>query len=307
MTDGVNVTEPSIKALDTRYGIADVARVVEGLGGLPKVVVASDVCRGEMYLHGGHVTSWKPAGANDDVLFLSSRAVYASGKSIRGGVPICFPWFGPKKDDPSAPAHGFVRCGSWELKSIEQIAEGVRVTMTTASGPETKGFSPHEFAVMHTVVFGRKLEMELVVENTGSSPFEFEEAQHTYFRVGDIAEVSIDGLAGLIYRDKTEGFREKLQDDEIRISGETDRVYLGSTAPIVIRDSRFKRVITIEKTRSVNTVVWNPWEEKGHAIADMGEGEWRQMVCVETANFGDSSVRLGPGERHSMITAITVE
>ncbi len=159
----------SAAELNRRFGIPDAATVVEGKGGLPKVRITTPAASGEMYLHGAHVTSWKPAGAQE-VLYLSPRSLWQDGEAIRGGVPVCFPWFGNKADDPKAPAHGFVRTKLWHLDSIEQTDDGVSVTMFTDHSKSTQKWWPPEFRLLHRATFGAELVLELIVTNTGTAP-----------------------------------------------------------------------------------------------------------------------------------------
>ena len=171
--------EGAIAKPDRRFEIPGVAEIVTGNGGLPKVRVTTPEVVGEIYLHGAHVTSWKPAG-REEVLFLSSQSRYEDGRAIRGGVPICFPWFGGKADDPQAPAHGFVRTKAWQLESIAQAGGGVTVSMFTESDEGTKKWWPAEFRLTHRVTFGSQLSLDLVATNTGAMPLRLEEALHAY-------------------------------------------------------------------------------------------------------------------------------
>src|SRR5580692_2424135 len=160
--------EGAIARPDRRFEIPNIAQIVEGNGGLPKVRITSPGGEGEMYLHGAHVTSWKPVG-REEVLFVSSKSRWEQGRAIRGGVPICFPWFGGKGDDPQAPAHGFVRTKAWQLESIAQVGEGVAVSMFTESDEETKRWWPADLRLVHRVTFASELRLELVVTNTGKT------------------------------------------------------------------------------------------------------------------------------------------
>src|SRR5262249_42011469 len=212
-------------------GIPGCARVVAGNGGLAKVAIATRDAAGEMYLHGAHVTSWRPRGA-EEVLFVSSEARWADGRAIRGGVPVCFPWFGPKVDDPRAPAHGFVRTTAWQLESITRAGDAVTVSMFTESNAETKRRWPADFRLVHRATFGPELTLELVVTNTGGTSLRFEEALHTYFRVGHVGKTRLQGLDAVPYLDKTDSNRKKTQQGPIVIASETDRVYLNTTGAI---------------------------------------------------------------------------
>jgi glucose-6-phosphate 1-epimerase len=289
----------AIAALDRRFGIPGVARVALGKGGLTKVAIANRATAGEMYLHGAHVTSWQPRGA-EEVLFVSSESRWEAGRAIRGGVPICFPWFADKAGDPKAPAHGFVRTAIWQLESIVQAGDAVTVSMFTESNDETKKWWPADFQLIHRATFGSLLKLELLVNNRGTPAIRFEEALHNYFRVEDIEKVRIEGLDTVQYLDKTDSGRKKTQQGPIEIASQTDRIYLNTTSPIELVDHSLKRHISVAKENSRATVVWNPWVEKAKAFSDFGDDEWKQMVCIETSNVSDFAVELAPGQEHKM-------
>src|ERR1700678_494584 len=194
--------------LDRQFGIAGVATVCDGNGAMPRVQITSSLCDGEIYLHGAHVTSWKPAGA-EEVLFLSSKSHWEEGQAIRGGIPICFPWFRAKVDDRQAPAHGFVRTKAWQLASIVQNENGIVVSMFTGNDERTQRWWPGEFRLTHRVTFGSELTLELVCTNTGTSPLRFEEALHTYNRVANVQGVRLQGLDTVRFLDNTDSNREK--------------------------------------------------------------------------------------------------
>jgi glucose-6-phosphate 1-epimerase len=295
----------AISESDRRFEIPGIARIVEGNGGLPKVSISSPEGAGEMYLHGAHVTSWKPAG-REEVLFLSSRARWEDGRAIRGGVPVCFPWFGDKADDPKAPAHGFVRTKAWQLESIAQAGSAVTVSMFTESDEDTRKWWPAEFRLVHRATFGRELSLELVMTNTGGTPLRFEEALHAYHRVGSIETARVRGLDTVHYLDKTDSDREKVQQGVIAVDSETDRVYLDTTHAIELEDPALHRRTLVTKQNSRTTTVWNPWVRKAHALSDLGDGEWREFICIETCNAGDSAVALAPGQQHTMKAGVRV-
>jgi glucose-6-phosphate 1-epimerase len=295
----------SFAELNQRYGIAGTAAVVEGNGGLAKVVISTPHCSGEMYLHGGHMTSWIPSGERE-VLYLSPNSLFQDGKAIRGGVPVCFPWFGDKVDDPIAPAHGFVRTKSWQLEGIESSEDEVVVNIATESDEATRNQWPHDFRLVCRATVGGQLKVELVVTNTGPTAFSFEEALHAYFLVGGAGAVAIGGLDATRYIDKVDHRREKMQSGELRIAGETDRVYLDTQHEIEVRDSTWQRLIVLHKQDSRTTVTWNPWVEKSSGMGDLGAGEWKNFVCVETSNVVPYAVQLDPGESHTMTVVIEV-
>ena len=301
------MTEPdAIPALDRQFGIPGLATASAGHGGLPRVLIFSPHAAGEMYLHGGHVTSWTPTGARD-ALYCSPNAVWHDGLAIRGGVPICFPWFANNAAIPAAPSHGFVRTKAWSLQSVEHIGDSVAVSMFTESTEETRKWWPFDFRLVCRATFGAQLQLELIVTNTGSSPFSFEEALHGYFSIGDVQDAAVRGLDGTRYIDKVDHFTEKTQSGDVRISSETDRIYVNTQHDLELVDPALRHPVTIRKQNSATTVVWNPWADKSASMSDLGPGQWKHFLCVETANVGASAVHLGPGESHTMAAHVICE
>jgi D-hexose-6-phosphate mutarotase len=283
-------------------------RIVEGHGGLPRLDIATSAAAAQAYLHGGHLTHWQPSHAAAPLLWMSEHSLWQDTRPIRGGVPICFPWFGPHRSEPSAPAHGFARLLDWTLSSaVEREDQSVAVTFAL-EGARLSALWPFRFRAEYEIGVGSILTMSLSIENRDDSEFSFEEALHTYFAVSSIAEVAISGLERAPYLDKAGGLSERTQPDApIRFTGETDRVYLETLATCSIDDPGLQRRVVVSKDNSRSTVVWNPWIAKARAMADFGDDEWRGMVCVETANVGAAAVRLAAGERHRMTVSLAVE
>jgi glucose-6-phosphate 1-epimerase len=270
-------------------------------GALPHLDLVTPAAAAQMFFHGAHLARWTPAHARQPVLRLSAHSHFRPDKAIRGGVPICFPWFGPHASDPKAPSHGFARLLEWTVRHAAQEGETVTLAFELETDERTSPLWPHRSRVVYRLSIGAALGLSLQVHNTGAEPFTFEEALHSYFAVSDIEQVSIGGLEQTEYLDKVEGFARQRQGDEpIRFAAETDRVYLDTTAACTVTDPGWSRTITVRKTGSRATVIWNPWAEKARTFADFGPDEWRQMVCVETANVGASAVRLEPGAVHTM-------
>ena len=287
----------TVEELRERFGSA----VNAGQGGLPRVTVSGPAASGEIYLHGAQVTSWQPAGF-DEVLFVSHQSSWADGRAIRGGIPVCFPWFREKAEDAKAPSHGFVRTKAWQLDSVE----GGEVRLSTASDASTLAWWPYEFQLELRVGFGARLVQELVMRNTGDRPLRFEEALHTYFRVGAAESVVIRGLDGVGYLDNMDGNREKRQQGDVVFSAQTDRAYLDTTHTVEILDPVLRRRIRVEKESSRTTVVWNPWSTGAQTMADLGDAEWRTMVCVEASNIRRCAVDLAPGAVHTLKASVEV-
>ncbi len=295
----------SISELDRRFGIPGIAHVLEGNGGLPKVQIASPAAVGEMYLHGAHVTSWRPAGA-EEVFFVSSKSRWQDGVAIRGGVPICFPWFGDKADDPTAPAHGFVRTKSWQLDDVALSGDDVAVTMSTSSDEGTKQWWAADFRLTYRATFGNQLSLELELHNLGTAPLRFEEALHSYHRVGDVRMARLVGVNGIRYIDKTDAYREKTQQGDVAVTGETDRVYLDTKTSVALHDPILRRHVEVVKENSLTTVVWNPWADKANRMSDLGSNEWTQMLCVETSNVIGFAVEVAPDQRHCVKATVSI-
>jgi glucose-6-phosphate 1-epimerase len=298
-------THATAAQLASQFGIADIAQVFSDAGGLPAVRLKTPRCSGEVHLHGAQVTSWKPTGA-DEVIFVSSQARWADGQAIRGGIPICFPWFRGKSDNPLAPAHGFARTRTWELQSIENHGGDIMVTMATESDDRSREWWPAEFRLVHRVTFGRQLKLELTATNSGASALRFEEALHTYYFVGDVATARIRGLHGVRYLDNHDGNREKTQNGDVAIHSPTDRAYLATGNALELSDPVLKRRIKITKQNSRTTVLWNPWESAANKMSDMGRDEWKSMLCAEAANILTDTLTLGPGQPHTMAVTMTV-
>jgi glucose-6-phosphate 1-epimerase len=292
--------------LDQRFGIPGVARVRESNGAMPRVQITSSLCEAEMYLHGAQITSWKPAGS-DEVLFLSAKTQWTDGQAIRGGIPICFPWFRAKANNPQAPAHGFVRTRAWQLESILEEDDAVVVTMVTESGEHTRHWWPGEFRLVHRATFGSQLKLELVCTNTGTTPLRFEEALHTYNRVADVQHVRLHGLDTVSFLDNTDSNKEKAQRGNVAIASQTDSAYLNTRNTVELSDPKMRRRIRLAKANSLTTVVWNPWREKASELRDLADGEWTQFLCVEASNILDAAVLLEPRQEHRMTAILSVE
>jgi D-hexose-6-phosphate mutarotase len=271
--------------------------IVKGGGDLPKIKVKTDWSVAEIYLLGAHVTGFQKNG-EPPLLFMSRASQFALGKAIRGGVPIIFPWFGARQGFPS---HGFARVTEWEWEGSSAAPDGsvtLRFRLPTAADTAN---SPSE-NVTFAVTVSNQLTMELTVANLSQTAnLSFENCLHTYFAIGDITEVEITGLTGTTYIDKVDNFTAKLESAAaVRISSETDRVFLDTTGPLEIHDSRFHRKIRVEKISSASTVIWNPWADKAKEMSDFDDEEYKQMVCVEAGNVGQNKINLAPGKSASL-------
>lgn len=299
-------SEPTVEELQATHGIPGLSEVLAGNGGLPKVIVHTPACSAEIYLHGAHVTSWKPSG-EEETIFVSKESLWEDGRAIRGGIPICFPWFRNRVDNPNAPQHGFVRTKAWQLNSIRANGGAVTVEMCTSSDAESRAWWPSDFCLTYRATFGKDLSIELEMNNTGSSSLRFEEALHTYHRVGNAAEIQIEGLDGVTYLDNTDSNKRCLQKGVVEFASRVDRIYLDTDHSLRLSDPQMIREVNVAKTNSLTTVVWNPWKEGARSMIDMDDDEWMQMVCIEASNIRDFAVDLQPGQQHIMQVAVTID
>ncbi len=276
--------------------------------GQPAIRLANAQGEALIQLNGAHVVHFQPVGQRP-VLWLSEKSHFAVGKSIRGGVPVCAPWFGPHATDSSQPAHGLVRQRPWHLAHQAVLPDGrSQAVLAIASDAAMLAAWPHAFSATLTVTVGATLELELAIRNTGTTPFLLGEALHTYFAVSAVQAIRITGLTGAVYLDKVaNGVRKSQSAEPIMFTGQTDRVYFTEETATVIEDPGFARRIVVGKSGSGATVVWNPWSEKAKAMADFGADEWPGMVCVEAANAADSVVVLPPSFTHHLGQTIRVE
>ncbi len=279
-----------------------------GRGGLQRLTIDTAACTAELYLHGAHLCAWQPRNERHPVLWMSGESRFEAGLPIRGGVPICFPWFGAKAGDPASPGHGVARISPWFLEHARAEEDGTAVvrlglTPDLCVRPDLLG----SLSLAFEVQFGAALSMTLSVTNRGDAPAAFEEALHTYFTVGDVRRASVAGLQGATYLDKVDGGTRKTQADAlVTVASETDRLYLDTEADITLSDPAVGRRIRVSKTGSRSSVVWNPWVAKSRAMPDFGDDEWPGMICIETANAAANAVTLPGHASHAMTAVISV-
>ena len=297
--------------LNQNFGLEGALRFEEH-GDLTRIQVTLPSCTATAYLQGAHLTAWQPAGESP-VLFLSEHSVFTPGKAIRGGVPICFPWFGPRSDGGPGPSHGFARISPWELAFaalMPDTGDGDRLQLTFVLGPNdlSRSLGYESFRVAYEVMLGKTLSLRLTVANLGSSPLRFEEALHSYFHVADVRKSPMAGLAGAEYLDKRDGGKAKhAPEAPLALTEFSDRVFPANSHAVAIHDEDAGRVIHVEKQNSATTVVWNPWPEGSAPLSDLGPDEWPHFLCVEAANTATDAIMLEPGATHTMGVMIRVE
>jgi dihydroxy-acid dehydratase len=283
-----------------------------GAGGLTYADIDNHGGRATLCLQGAHVVSYRPKSQQEPVVWVSEAAKFAAGKSIRGGVPVCWPWFGAHDAESGYPAHGFARTVAWEVTGSRKRNDArTEITLQLVESEQTRSQWPHPTRLTLTVVVGDRLEVRLATTNEGDVPVKIGEALHTYFHISDIGTVRVLGLEGCDFHDKVDNFARKTQRGDIAFDGEVDRVYVNAPADCVIVDPGLKRRIRVAKSGSQSTVVWTPWTEKAEKMGDMGRGKsgagWREMVCVESGNAMDDVVTVAPGETHTLAVTYSVE
>lgn len=282
--------------LQRDFNVEGSVDVVAGVNGLPKVVMThASGATAEAYLHGAHLTSWKTSDGTE-LSFLSRNARFERGKPIRGGIPVCFPQF---SGQGPLPPHGFVRTREWQLIRTELLDNGaVASEFQITDTAETLALWPHTFALGVRILLDEdSLALDLQVANTGSEPFDFQIALHTYFGVGNVSAVGVCGLEGSQRVDTLRDWAKEIEDRPcIRFASETDSIYPNAADSLRVEDEGRGRSVVIEKRNMPDVVVWNPWIEKSRRMEDYGEDEYLRMVCVESGCI-ETRPNLMPNER----------
>ncbi len=290
----------AVAELNACFGIRDRVTFKQTEGGLIVVEVGNAQATARIALQGAQVLDWTPAGGQP-VIWVSPGAIYTAGKSVRGGVPVCWPWFGPHTTEAGFPAHGFARTQCWEMVQVQQLSDGsTTLSLRLLQDANTRLLWPHDAELLLLVNVGRRLQIDLLTRNTGDEAFTVTQALHTYFAVSDVREVSVRGLEEVAYIDKVADGARDVQSGPVMFCAETDRIYLDQGGECVIDDPGLQRRICIRREGSRSTVVWNPWAEKSVAMADMGEGAYRGMLCVEATNAAEDAVCIEPGGEHRL-------
>jgi len=303
--------QKQIEALNARFALTDHLWFQSGENGLPKVQIDNGLATAEVYLQGGHITAFQPQGS-EPVLWMSPLAQFQSGKAIRGGVPVIWPWFGAHAIDKHKPQHGFARTTEWQVNATKALPDGrTQLQLQMQDTPATHALWPHAFALSLTITVGKALKIELTSHNTGEQVFTVGGALHSYFAIGDVEQMHIDGLFGCNYIDQLDGNRIKQQNEIIGIRQEVDRIYFDTEDTCTegiytIFDAQLLRQIYIKRTGSRSTVIWNPWKNKAKAMADFPNDGYQRMVCIETANAVDDVRHLAPGDTHTLSQIISL-
>ena len=288
------------------FGLAGVLAFDQTPAGLIYAAVTTPHASAIVYLQGAHLAHWQPAG-HSGVIFAGSKSQFVPGKPILGGVPIAFPWFADRDCGKTGPSHGFARIQPWTLVSAALAGDDVRLTFMLGPTEMSRNLGFDRFRLAYQLTIGLTLTMQLTIANDAEEPLVFEEALHTYYSVVDVHETTVTGLEGITYLDKADNFQAKMQHGAVTIAGPTDRVYLNTAATCVLHDAAGKRYVTIAKTNSNATVVWNPWESGAAKLPDIEANEWEEFLCIETANAAANTVTLASGASHTMRVHVSVE
>lgn len=297
----------TLEMLNKKFSIPKSINFIKGPGNLDTVELKNKFAQASIVLMGANVLTFQPA-SSVPVFWYSSKSYFVPGKPIRGGIPICFPWFGPHPTDDKKPLHGFARLKYWTVISTKILpGNKIQLALFLRDDKETLSIWPFPFECLLTVTLGNDLDISITIINSGTKKISLTSALHTYFNIGDINKISITGLENTEYIDRADNFTKKIQKGLIVIASETVNGYLNTTADCIIQDPVLNRAIRIKKRGSNSTFVWNPWIEKCKQNEDMDDNDYLKMVCVETTKAGNDNIELEPGTKHEFATTISVE
>jgi glucose-6-phosphate 1-epimerase len=277
--------------LDLKFEIPDALTFEEGPGGLIFTNITTPTATARICLHGAHLTSFIPKG-QEEVLWLSPDAIYHPDKAIRGGIPICWPWFSAHPSDPIQPSHGYARLSQWKIAVTSMPDPNTVEIQLTLPGCSLK------------ITVSDTLSLQLTTHNNTDAHITLTSALHTYLRISDISKIHVQGLDHTHYLDDVDGSKLKSQTSDVTIEQEVDRRYENTTSDILVHDQN--RTLRVTKTGSHSTVVWNPWSNRAAEIADMPDNGYQTMLCIEAANAGSDIITLAPGASHTLGTEISI-
>ncbi|WP_305461394.1 D-hexose-6-phosphate mutarotase [Photobacterium leiognathi] len=286
----------NLRQLSTVNALSDHVTVCE-YQGISIIRVIHPLAEAGISLHGGHLIWFKPAGEKD-IIWLSENAEFDTQKAIRGGIPVCWPWFGKA----GTPSHGFARTSQWTLQEHRENENGVIVSLQLEDNEETRAIWPHKFNNVLTFEIGTELTVSLTSTNTDSQPWSYGGALHTYFDIADINNIEITGM-GSTYLDSTQQGKACEGGDVLTFTSETDRVYTQPEATITINDKNNERNILVTNEGHNAAVIWNPWQELSISMGDMADNSFETMVCVEST-IHQPSIELAPGQSHTLATTV---
>ena len=262
-----------------------------------------DICQ-----QGAQILSYFADVEQPPLIWLSDCAEFLRGQGVRGGVPVCWPWFGDIQRNPvavqkmttaDAPFHGLARTLDWQLLHSSAASNGVQLSLQLNASQGLPGW-PHAATVQLQIELAERLTIRLHNHNLGSEPLAISQALHTYFAVSDIRKVTVQGLAGCPYHETLEQWQLREQVGDLSFSSETDRVYLDVPAHLQIVDQGWQRRIHLRTQGSQSAIVWNPWIDKAQTLSGFADAAWQQMLCIENANVLADHLLLAPNQRHRL-------
>ena len=291
----------SLESSYQQFAIKDRLSFVEGKGGLPFIKVENEYASALISIYGAQVLSYKlklKDGGNNELLFVSESAYFEEGKAIKGGIPICWPWFGRDPENLGRQMHGFARNMLWQLEDTSSTsADDTKIALSLTESKDSYKLWPHDFKVILTITIGKSLHLSLQTENTGKEAFTVTQALHTYFSIADIQQVQLEGLDGVQYLDMVNGANKtEVQLDGVNVNQEVDRIYTDAPNYATLIDTKSQREVTIKTSGSKTTVVWNPWIDISKSSGDLNDDAYQRFICVETANAAEDVVVIEPNE-----------
>ncbi|MCK5851140.1 MAG: D-hexose-6-phosphate mutarotase [Kiritimatiellae bacterium] len=295
-----------LNKLNEEFGITGNIEFVTGPGGLPQLCITNDFATATITLHGAQVLSFQPRNGQD-LLWVSDKSLFSPDKPIRGGVPLCWPWFNDHPVDPGKGSHGFARLSEWAVSKTQKLDNGAtEIIFDLQSTERTIQLWPHNFVATLTVTVSDRLKIALTTRNTGDESFIITSALHTYLNISHINQVTVLGVEHQKFIDSLTD-QEQVEEVPVKITREIDRIYFDHSGDCLIKDFGLGRTIRISKHGSRSTVLWNPWTEKALRMADFGDDEYKSMLCLETTNAHTDARQIMPGNSHTLSAVISVE
>jgi glucose-6-phosphate 1-epimerase len=288
--------------MNFEYAIQNQLSFIEAQGGFATIKIDNKHASALISLYGAQVLSYKPKSKRNeettDILFVSDKSYYQPGKAIKGGIPVCWPWFGNDPENSGRPAHGFARISMWSIADTATLENGeTQLILCLTDSEETQRLWPYAFKLTITITVGKTLRLELQTHNTGKQTLTITQALHTYFSVADINQARVIGLDEARYIDKTSDSESLVQQHgDVIIDQEVDRIYIGVPVEMALVDDKNKRQIQITASGSKTTVIWNPWAEISASMADLQDADYMHFLCVETANATTDSISIAVDE-----------
>lgn len=296
-----------IEQFNINHGKGGQLKCFKGKGGFPFIQVNNRSASALISVYAAQVLSFKPTSESEDLLFVSKKSHFRRGKAIRGGIPVCWPWFGSDPSSLNRPNHGFARQGLWSVVGTNaQNADETQVRLRfTETLTETIGWQ-QGFVLELAISISNTLTLELVTRNTGTQQFSITQAFHSYFHIGHIRQVQVYGLENTVYVDKLADGKHQRQQGNVTVSAAIDRIYTNVHNELVIDDLAFKRKIQITSTNSKTAVVWNPWATHSANIADLDADDYQRFICVEAGNVDQDVIHIEPDSEYRLRTQFKI-